>query len=108
LESERLGKLLSELKKRYKYIFIDCPPIDIVADTHIIEKHATNSFFLVRCGLMERSMLNELENIYTSRKLNNLAVILNGVDMKAGRYGYKYGYNSGGSYSYGPKKKKKA
>ena len=107
LESERFGRLLSELKKRYKYIFIDCPPIDIVADTHIIEKHATNSFFLVRCGLMERSMLNELENIYTSRKLNNLAVILNGVDMKAGRYGYKYGYNSGGSYSYGPKKKKK-
>ena len=108
LESERFGNLLSELKRRYKYIFIDCPPIDIVADTHIIEKYATNCFFLVRCGLMERTMLNELENIYTSHKLNNLAVILNGVDMKAGRYGYKYGYNSGGSYSYGPKKKKKA
>ena len=105
LESERLEKLLKEVEGEYRYIFIDCPPIDIVADTHIIEKYATNSIFLIRCGLLERSMLGEIENIYTEKKLKNLSVILNGIDMKAGKYGYKYGYNSGGSYSYGPKKK---
>ena len=106
LESERLTQLLEESKEKYKYIFIDCPPVDIVADTHIIEKHATNCVFLIRCGLLERSMLGEIENIYNEKKLNNLSVILNGIDMKAGKYGYKYGYNSGGSYSYGPKKRK--
>ena len=106
LESERLEILLNEAKKEYRYIFIDCPPVDIVADTHIIERHATNCVFLIRCGLLERSMLGEIENIYNEKKLNNLSVILNGIDMKAGKYGYKYGYNSGGSYSYGPKKRK--
>lgn len=106
LESERLTQLLEESKEKYKYIFIDCPPVDIVADTHIIERHATNCVFLIRCGLLERSMLGEIENIYNEKKLNNLSVILNGIDMKAGKYGYKYGYNSGGSYSYGPKKRK--
>ena len=105
LESDRLAALLKEAEGKYKYIFIDCPPIDIVADTHIIEKHATNSIFLIRCGLLERAMLSEIENLYTEKKLNNLSIILNGIDMKAGKYGYKYGYNSGSNYSYGPKKK---
>ncbi len=105
LESDRLATLLKDAEKKYKYIFIDCPPIDIVADTHIIEKYATNCIFLIRCGLLERSMLDEIENIYKEKKLNNLSVILNGIDMKAGKYGYKYGYNSGSNYSYGPRKK---
>ncbi len=107
LESERFTALLHEAKKKYKYIFIDCPPVDIVADTHIIEKEATNSIFIVRCNLMQRAMLIELENIYTSGKLRNMSLILNAINMKAGRYGYKYGYNNGYSYSYGPKKSKK-
>ena len=104
LESDRLSQLLKEAEGKYKYIFIDCPPIDIVADTHIIEKYATNSIFLIRCGLLERSMLGEIENIYNEKKLNNLSVILNGIDIKAGKYGYKYGYNNGYDYSYSPKK----
>jgi capsular exopolysaccharide synthesis family protein len=107
LESERLSQLLEEAKREYKYIFIDCPPIDIVADTHIIEKYATNSLFLVRCGLLQRSMIGEIENLYSENKLKKMSVILNGIDMKAGKYGYKYGYNDGGKYSYGPKKRKK-
>ena len=104
LESERFSKLLQEAAGEYRYIFIDCPPIDIVADTHIIGKFATESIFLIRCGLLERSMLGEVEKLYTEKKLNNLSVILNGIDIKAGKYGYKYGYNNGNNYSYGPKK----
>lgn len=107
LESERLSQLLDEAKKEYKYIFIDCPPVDIVADTHIIEQYATNCLFLVRCGLLQRSMLGEIENLYNENKLKKMSVILNGIDMKAGKYGYKYGYNDGEKYSYGPKKRKK-
>ena len=105
LASERFAQLLNEARKEYAYILIDCPPVDIVADTHIIEKHATNCMFIIRCGLMERTMLDEVENLYTEKKLNNMSVILNGIDMKAGKYGYKYGYNNGYSYSYGPNKK---
>lgn len=106
LESERFSQLLQTLASEYRYIFIDCPPLDIVADTHIIGKFATESIFLIRCGLLERSMLGEVEKLYTEKKLCNLSVILNGIDIKAGKYGYKYGYNNGSNYSYGPKKTK--
>ena len=99
--------MIEMLKSEYKYILIDCPPIDIIADTHIIERHATGTFFLVRTGMLERSMLEELENIYTEGKLKNMAVIINSVEAKGSRYGYRYGYKYGyhyGSYNYGSKK----
>ena len=41
-----------------KVIFvIDCPPIELVADTQIIEKLADRTIFVIRAGLLERSML---------------------------------------------------
>ncbi len=106
LESERFAELIARLEKEYSYIFIDCPPIEIVADTQIIEKFATNTFFIVRTGLMERSMLNELEELYNENKFKSLSVIVNDVETKGSRYGYRYGYHYG-EYSYGNKQKKR-
>lgn len=39
LAGERFQTLLAELRTRYDYILIDCPPIELVADTHIIGKY---------------------------------------------------------------------
>lgn len=101
LFGERLKTLLSEIRAHYDYIFIDCPPVDIVADTQILEKLANRTFFVVRAGLLERSMLNELEELYRQEKLKNMAIVLNGTENETGRYGYRYGYKYGYQYAYG-------
>lgn len=95
LEDNRLAVLVDELRKHYDYVFIDCPPLDIVADTQIIGRVADRTIFIVRAGMLERSMIKELDNIYTKKKLKNIAVVLNGTSAAQGRYGYKYGYNYG-------------
>ena len=96
LASDRLPKLLEELRTRYDYILIGCPPIELVADTHIIEKYADRSIFVVRAGLLERNMLPELERIYHEQKFKNMAVILNGTEGNGSyHYGYRYGYHYG-------------
>lgn len=109
LSGERLQALLAELRTRYDYVFIDCPPIELVADTHIIEKYADRTIFVVRAGLLERSMLPELENLYTGQKFKNMAVLLNGTEGGGSyRYGYRYGYHYGygSGYHYGNEKQK--
>ena len=109
LSGERLQALLAELRTRYDYILIDCPPIELVADTHIIEKYADRTIFVVRAGLLERSMLPELENLYTGQKFKNMAVLLNGTEGGGSyRYGYRYGYHYGygSGYHYGNEKQK--
>lgn len=109
LSSERLQALLADFRTRYDYILIDCPPIELVADTHIIEKYADRTIFVVRAGLLERSMLPELEALYTEHKFKNMAVLLNGTEGNGSyRYGYRYGYHYGygSNYYYGNEKQK--
>lgn len=99
LEDERFAALITGLRTRYDYIFIDCPPIDIVADTQILARQADRTFFVVRAGLLERAMLADLETMYADKRFKNMAIILNGTANGSGRYGYKYGYH----YGYGDK-----
>ena len=105
LEDSKLSALIEALRPEYDYIFIDCPPIDIVADAQIIEKWADRTIFVVRSGLLDRSMLSELENMYTGKRFKNLSMILNGTESTGGRYGYRYGYHYGYASYYGSKDK---
>lgn len=101
LFSDRLKQLIDTVRSQYDYIFIDCPPIEMVADTQIIEQLADRTLFIVRTGLLERSMLPELQRIYDEKKYKNMALILNGTVGSGGHYGYRYGYRYGYHYGYG-------
>ena len=113
LESPRFGELIGELKSRFDYVIIDCPPIEVVADTQIIDKFADRTFFVIRAGLFDRSMLPELDRLYEEKKYRNMSFILNGSRNDQGRYGYShtyrygYGYGYGYGYNYGSGEKKK-
>ena len=103
LAESRLGTLIEQMRDEYDCIFIDCPPIEIVADTQIIEKLADRTLFVVRAGLLERDMLPELQRAYQEKRFKNMALILNGTEGGGNRYGYRYGYKYGYHYGYGGK-----
>lgn len=106
LFSPRLEQLLNELRKQYDLILLDCPPVEIVADTTIIARWADMTLFTIRAGLMERDMLPIIEGYYDTQKFHNMMLLLNGT-VEAGssysshRYSFHYGYNSGYGYGYG-------
>lgn len=100
LFSERMETLLSHLRAQYDYIFIDCPPAEIVADASIINTWVDQTLFVIRAGLLDRAMLPEIEGYYTEKRYKNLSMLLNGTENGSGRYGYKYGYKYGYRYGY--------
>lgn len=101
LAEPRLAELMEKMRSRFDYILIDCPPVDIVADTQIIEKLADRTVFIVRAGLLERDMLPQLQSDYDGKRFKNMALVLNGTIGGSSRYGYRYGYKYGyGSKSY--------
>ena len=100
LSNGRMKTLIDELRNQFDIIFLDCPPIEIVADTEIIASYADTTLFVVRAGQLERSMLPELDHIYEQNKYPHMAMILNGTTMSK-RYGYGYGYGYGCGYGYG-------
>jgi len=102
LFSPRLQQMLDELRKEYDLIFIDCPPVEIVADSSVIAKFADMTVFVIRAGLMEREMLPVVEGYYNDKKFQNMSMLLNGTTAAGSRYGYhRYGYHYGYAYGYG-------
>ena len=98
LFSERLEKAFNIAREKYDYIFIDCPPLDIVADASIINKFSDLTVFVIRAELFDKSMLRDVQKNYDEKRYKNMMLILNGTVAESNGYGYhKYGY----SYSYG-------
>lgn len=95
LFSHRFEDLIKTLRELYDLVIIDCPPVEIVADASIINKFCDMTVYIIRSGVMERSMLPEVEKYYTDGRYKNMSVILNGTNKENsgyGRYGYTYGY----------------
>ncbi|MBD9200407.1 MAG: chromosome partitioning protein ParA, partial [Prevotella sp.] len=103
LGNGRLKDLLEEVRSQYDYVLLDCPPIEVVADTEIISSYVDRTIFIVRAGLLDRSLLKELQRLYNAGKYRNMALILNGTETRVGyhRYGYGYGFGYGYGYGYG-------
>ena len=94
--------MIEDLRKEYDLIFIDCPPVEIVADASVIAKFADMTVFVIRAGLMEREMLPVVEGYYNDKKFQSMSMLLNGTTAAGSRYGYhRYGYHYGYAYGYG-------
>lgn len=100
VSSDRFTAAIESLKSQYAYIFVDCPPAEIMADAQLIIERCDRTLFVMRAGLFDRSMLPELEKAYTSNKYKTMSVILNGTEM-TGAYAYGKGYGKGYGKPYG-------
>ena len=89
LNKDDVVKVMNQLRSQYDYIFIDCPPIDIVADTQIIAPLADRTIFVVRAGLFDKSQVSDLAKLEANGKYKNLSLVLNGTEVYGGSsYGY--------------------
>lgn len=94
LENGRLGELIEQARKDFDYIFLDCPPIDIVVDTQIIERYTDRTIFVARAGLLDKHAIVDIAELYDSKKYKHMSLILNGTDNSHSRY-YTYGTYEG-------------
>ena len=72
---------------------VDNVPLGIIADASIANRVADLTLFVIRAGRLDRRQLPDIEALYQERKLNNMALVLNGIDPNRWGYGaYGYGY----------------
>jgi capsular exopolysaccharide synthesis family protein len=99
--SPKMEELLDYLKDIYEIIIIDLPPVGIVSDGVPILKRADYPIYILRANFSKKMFINQINKLIQENKVNNLSVILNGVEMSRIKYGYGYGYSYGYGYGYG-------
>lgn len=101
IENHRMTEIIEELKKQYDYIIIDTPPVALVADALLVTRHAVANIFVIRQNYSSKSVIKFVNDLHNEKKLTNLSLLLNDVDVASG-YGYRYG---GNHYRYGSYRK---
>ena len=100
LLTDRFARMVDDLKQEYDYVFLDCPPIDIVADASLITEKADMTIFVLRSGRIDKASIPYIDELYRRGKYSHMAMILNGVEFEQKKYGYgRHGYGYG--YGYG-------
>lgn len=96
LGSDKMEEVFEELSKRYDYIFVDTPPVNIVSDTTILSRHMAGIIVVVKQGESEKADVTSAIEQLKFVKAKILGFVLNGVPTeKHGKYYRQY-------YEYGP------
>jgi len=92
LSSHRLTEMICELRKRYKFIVIDSPPIMAATDAVILSALVDGVLLVVRSGQTPKEAFTRTRDLLTSVNSHVLGVVLNAVDSSSPDYYYSYRY----------------
>lgn len=98
LETEKFGQLLDTLADKYRYVFVDAPPLGLVSDAEKIGNLCDGAILCVRSGVTSKGLVRESIRQLDRAGCPLLGIVLNRVNENKSGYG-KYGkYGHYGRY----------
>jgi succinoglycan biosynthesis transport protein ExoP len=98
LSSHRMREGIAELRRRFKFVVIDSPPIMAATDAVILSALTDGVLLVVRSGTTPKEAFTRTRDLLAAVKCRLLGVVLNAVDSSAPDYYYSYRYYP---YAYG-------
>ena len=98
LARDGLEKAIETLKTNFDYVILDTAPVGMVTDTLLIGRTADLSVYVCRADYTRKAEFTLVNELSENKKLPNLCVAINGLDLQKKKYGYYYGYGKYGKY----------
>lgn len=98
ISSLRMRDGILELRRRFKFVVIDSPPIMAATDAVILSALVDGVLLVVRSGETPKEAFTRSRDLLAAVKCRMLGVVLNAVDSSAPDYYYSYRYYP---YAYG-------
>lgn len=94
LESEKLEKLVSELRGKYEVIILDCPPTIAVTDASIIARLADGLVFVIASNNAKKDIIRESIKRLKAAGANIIGTVMTQVSksVRLPNYGHDYKY----------------
>ena len=96
---QSLDEIFQILRNEYDYIIVDTAPVGLVSDTLQIGRVCDVTVYMCRADFTPKSSFELINGLSADKKLPNMAIVINGIDMSKKKYGYYYGYGRYGKYS---------
>lgn len=93
-----LETIFEHLRETYDYILVDTAPVGLVTDTLQIGRVCDATVVMCRADFTAKSSFEMINSISDEKKLPNMCIVINGIDMSKKKYGYYYGYGRYGKY----------
>lgn len=109
LSSRKMADLIESMRGKYDYIICDSAPYILISDPLVMNDYVDATLYVVRCGVSDLRFIDEINYAAESRRLKNMAIVINDINVKGnlyGKYGSSYSYGYGYGYSAHPKKHK--
>ena len=90
LASRAMTAFIKEMKKEFKYIILDTPPLQAVTDAQVLSTKADGVLLIVRAGSTKREMVFNSVDLIKKVQGKVIGTVLNGVENKKNNY-YYYG-----------------
>lgn len=93
--------LFGYLEKKFDYIIVDTPPVDLVSDAYVLSEFCDVTLLVLRHAYTPKNLVQALSQNDVLKTLNNVAIVFNGVKPRGfvkGQYGYGYGYGRASMY----------
>jgi capsular exopolysaccharide synthesis family protein len=102
LGSKAFSVLVDELRAKYDYVIVDCPPLLPVTDAAVISTVSDGVLLIVHAGKTRKPEFLGSRAAIESVGSRILGVVLNKIpeDRKSYNYGYRYGYSKGYGKTY--------
>jgi capsular exopolysaccharide synthesis family protein len=100
ISNEKTKDFFRQLKERYDYIFVDTPPIGMVADALILLKYSDVNIYVTRYNYTNKNMLANVVQNLKKRGINNLNILINDVPVRKKVLSYSNNFDYGYGYDY--------
>lgn len=90
ISSNFMNSFIETVGSKYDLILFDAPPVGLVTDAVILSTICDGVVFVCRAGKTTFETAKKAKQLLENVNSNILGVVLNGIEMEKGEYGYYY------------------
>ena len=93
-----LDDIINQLKQHYDYIILDTAPVGLVNDSLQLGRLADLCVYVCRADYTPKASFGMINGLNAEKKLPNMCLVLNGVDLSKKKHSFYYGVGKYGKY----------